>query len=250
MDQWTKKHFPALRDCGRLERDVSFRSRLTYASQGGRVTALATLSDDDHVVASASDNGSVHVWRVEYVERKPAADASSSSAAAADAASTDDDDGIKGGGGCGGGGNNNSRRGIGSGDGRVRRAPIEERYTGAAEVRQSAAGEGAVTALVRTAPRVLCYATQRGGLHGWDLRARGEAYRVRFPPQLGVITSVVTEVTGGSQAAAAAPGQVPLTSHDPRWLVAGTTAGCLVLVDLRFGVSVAEWRHPDGGGSP
>ena len=122
-----------------------------------------------------------------------------------------------------------------------------ERYTGAAEVRQAAAGEGAVTALVRTAPRVLCYATQRGGLHGWDLRARGEAYRVRFPSQLGVITSAVTEPTGASsQAAAAATGQIPPTSHDPRWLVAGTTAGCLVLVDLRFGVSVAEWRHPNG----
>jgi hypothetical protein len=54
-----------------------------------------------------------------------------------------------------------------------------------AAVRQAAAGEGAVTALVRTAPRVLCYATQRGGLHGWDLRSPGEAYRVCFPPQLG-----------------------------------------------------------------
>jgi len=30
-----------------------------------------TVADDDHAVASASDNGSVHVWRVEYVERKP-----------------------------------------------------------------------------------------------------------------------------------------------------------------------------------
>ena len=57
-------------DCGRLERDVSFRSRLTYASQGGRVTALVSLDDDDRIVASASDNGSVHAWRVEYVERK------------------------------------------------------------------------------------------------------------------------------------------------------------------------------------
>jgi hypothetical protein len=32
-------------DCTRLERDVSFRSRLTYASQGGRVTALVSLDD-------------------------------------------------------------------------------------------------------------------------------------------------------------------------------------------------------------
>ena len=46
-------------------------------------------------------------------------------------------------------------------------------------MRQAAVGEGAVTALVRTAPRVLCYATQRGGLHGWDLRAPAEAYRIR-----------------------------------------------------------------------
>jgi hypothetical protein len=58
-------------DCARLERDVSFRSRLTYASQGGRITALcAGVTGDDHAVASASDQGAVHVWRVEYVERK------------------------------------------------------------------------------------------------------------------------------------------------------------------------------------
>jgi len=70
-------------------------------------------------------------------------------------------------------------------------------------------------------------------IHGWDLRAPGEAYRIRVPPQLGVITCVAAE-----------------SGTDPRWLVAGTTAGALALVDLRFGLSVAEWRHPAGAAAP
>lgn len=55
-------------DCRRLEKDVSFRSRVTYAAQGGCILAC-TACDQDHQVASGSSNGSVHVWRVEYVPR-------------------------------------------------------------------------------------------------------------------------------------------------------------------------------------
>ncbi|KAK9817197.1 hypothetical protein WJX72_010933 [[Myrmecia] bisecta] len=53
-------------DCRRLEKDVSFRSRLTYTGQGGRILAC-TACQDAQSVASGSSNGSVHVWRVETV---------------------------------------------------------------------------------------------------------------------------------------------------------------------------------------
>lgn len=57
-------------DARRIEKDVSFQSRLTYASQGGKITSVASTSDS-HIV-SGSDNGTVHVWRVEYVTKDAA----------------------------------------------------------------------------------------------------------------------------------------------------------------------------------
>lgn len=55
-------------DCRRLEADVSFRSRLTYTAQAGRITALAACQDGQ-TMASGSSAGSIHVWRVEYAAR-------------------------------------------------------------------------------------------------------------------------------------------------------------------------------------
>lgn len=49
----------------RLERDVSFASRLTYAGQSGRITGVCAVLDGASV-ASTSSSGSLHVWRVEY----------------------------------------------------------------------------------------------------------------------------------------------------------------------------------------
>ena len=54
-------------DTRRIEKDVSFQSRLTYASQGGRITSVASTSNS-HIV-SGSDNGTVHAWRVEYATK-------------------------------------------------------------------------------------------------------------------------------------------------------------------------------------
>jgi phosphoinositide-3-kinase regulatory subunit 4 len=52
----------------RLERDVSFASRLTYAGQSGRITGLCPVLDGSSV-ASGSASGSLHVWRVEYTSK-------------------------------------------------------------------------------------------------------------------------------------------------------------------------------------
>ena len=40
----TLPHFLQVWDLRRLERDVAFRSRLTYAAQQGRITAVAAVS--------------------------------------------------------------------------------------------------------------------------------------------------------------------------------------------------------------
>lgn len=59
---------PQVWDIRRLERDVSFASRLTYAGQSGRITSVCPVLDGASV-ASASSSGSLHVWRVEYTSK-------------------------------------------------------------------------------------------------------------------------------------------------------------------------------------
>ena len=205
-------------DRGRLERDVSFRSRLTYASQGGKVTALlAGAGGDPHAVASASDDGSVRVWRVEYVERKR----------------------------TNGDGNDRDRR-----DGSRNAPPAVERYTGAAETRQICQSEGAISALTRVSPSTLCFATRRGGFHGWDLRAppNKEAFRAPLPPRLGAVTCAAA---GGHGFAPDDDGSAAFGSEgDARWVAFGTATGVLGLLDVRFGVVAAAWQHPLGSATP
>ena len=47
---------------------MSFRSRLTYTGQAGRILACAACEGGGSV-ASGSADGSVHVWRMEYTTR-------------------------------------------------------------------------------------------------------------------------------------------------------------------------------------
>ncbi|CAK9875311.1 unnamed protein product [Sphagnum jensenii] len=56
-------------DCRRLERDVSFRSRLTYPLQTDGRALHVTMLGNDHHVGAASSNGTIHVCAVDYVAR-------------------------------------------------------------------------------------------------------------------------------------------------------------------------------------
>ncbi|KAI8337040.1 hypothetical protein BC941DRAFT_513702 [Chlamydoabsidia padenii] len=51
-------------DCSRLERNVTNRSRVTYNQQGGSIKCL-TFIQQTYSVAAASNNGSIHVFRVD-----------------------------------------------------------------------------------------------------------------------------------------------------------------------------------------
>ncbi|SAM00828.1 hypothetical protein [Absidia glauca] len=51
-------------DCSRLERNVTNRSRATYNQQGGSIKCLAFIQQT-YSVAAASDNGSIHIFRVD-----------------------------------------------------------------------------------------------------------------------------------------------------------------------------------------
>ncbi|KAK9909837.1 hypothetical protein WJX75_008190 [Coccomyxa subellipsoidea] len=162
-------------DSRRLEKDISFRSKLTYASQGGKILAVAAC-EEAQSVASASSNGSVHVWRVEYTSRSGGA---------------------------------------------------PDRYTGIIGKRQAAPGEGAVLEVMQWGS-LLLYATQRGGIHAWDLRADTNAWTLPTTSNQGVLERLAVDTNGQS------------------WLLTGSSRGQLTLWDMRFQLAVNSIQQPQG----
>ncbi|PKY37517.1 ARM repeat-containing protein [Rhizophagus irregularis] len=53
-------------DCSRFVKNFNNRSRVTYNQQGGKIKCIAFI-DSTHSIAAASDNGSIHVFRIDYV---------------------------------------------------------------------------------------------------------------------------------------------------------------------------------------
>ncbi|KAH8939348.1 hypothetical protein BDL97_15G033100 [Sphagnum fallax] len=54
-------------DCRRLERDISFRSRVTYPLQAEGRALHVTMLGNGHHVGAASGDGTIHVFAVDYV---------------------------------------------------------------------------------------------------------------------------------------------------------------------------------------
>jgi phosphoinositide-3-kinase, regulatory subunit 4 len=71
---------------------------------------------------------------------------------------------------------------------------------------------------------VATYATQRGGVRSWDLRAAREPFSLRHSPELGLLTSIAL-------------------GSDRHWIVTGTRCGYVALWDLRYERCVKLWRH-------
>lgn len=95
-------------------------------------------------------------------------------------------------------------------------------------MRKVAPGEGAVLSVKQCGP-LLLYATQRGAVHAWDLRAPGDAFTLRVPQSEGLLEHLA------------------LDPFHNTWLVTGSSAGQLSLWDLRFQLRLNVWRHPGGG---
>lgn len=148
-------------DSGRLKLTAHARSQLSYQQQG-RIMAL-TVCDSSHSVASASSNGSLHVFKVEY------------------AGHGDGGDGAAGG------------SGVGSSSGSGASA---HRYQGLSEVKRfdpdPVHGEGSMLQVAHfntLTESLLVYATQKA-VHGWDLRSRREAFELKLEPSMGVLTAL------------------------------------------------------------
>ncbi|CAG8749199.1 22017_t:CDS:10, partial [Dentiscutata erythropus] len=52
-------------DCSRFVKNFNCRSRITYSQQEGKIKCM-TFIDSTHSIATASDNGSIHVFRIDY----------------------------------------------------------------------------------------------------------------------------------------------------------------------------------------
>jgi len=101
------------------------------------------------------------------------------------------------------------------------------KMAGLGSLKQIDTDEGAVVGLSHfnsEAASVLLYATQSGGLHGWDLRCSTECIYFRVGPELGTSTAL-----------AIAP--------DRSWAVVGTSRGFIALWDLRYNLMCRLWQH-------
>lgn len=101
------------------------------------------------------------------------------------------------------------------------------KMSGLGLLKQIDTDEGAVVGLQHfnsEAASVLLYATQSGGLHGWDLRCSNESMYFRVGPELGTTTAL-----------AIAP--------DRSWAVIGTSRGFIALWDLRYNLMCRLWQH-------
>jgi hypothetical protein len=71
---------------------------------------------------------------------------------------------------------------------------------------------------------VVVYATQKGTLHGWDLRSAREAFTLTSRPEVGTANSLTV-------------------APDRNWLCLGHSTGCISLFDIRFNTLTSLWRH-------
>jgi phosphoinositide-3-kinase regulatory subunit 4 len=102
------------------------------------------------------------------------------------------------------------------------------KFTGITLRRQLGPGEGRVIDVQQWggSPSFMTFATQRGGVHGRDLRMQRDAWVVPSPPALGVLQQLVNDPSG------------------QHWLLLGTSRGHLRLWDVRFLLRANSWQHP------
>jgi serine/threonine protein kinase len=135
-------------DCARLKLTAHARSQLSYVQQG-RITSLA-VCDSSHAVASASSNGSLHVFKVEYATN---------------------DEGNTGAG--------NSHRYVGLSE--VKRVDPDPVHGEGSILK--------VAHFNTLTESLLLYSTQKA-VHGWDLRSKKECLDLRLEPSMGVLTAM------------------------------------------------------------
>lgn len=203
-----------------LESTVAPRAAAVYAQQPGRILDACCV-EGTRSVASASDEGDVHVWRVDLLGSAGHGGGGNNGGyngggGGSSSASSPRKGGGGGGHSGGGGGGGAGQHGESMGTVEVRRVPL--------------AREGPVVGVAHfntDRASLLLYATQRGWVHGWDLRSEQEPWPpLRVAPELGFLTCIAVG-SGGEK----------------HWVCAGTSRGFILVWDLRFRLLVHLWRH-------
>ena len=101
------------------------------------------------------------------------------------------------------------------------------RVVGSSEIRRINTDEGEILAVNHfntSSASIYTYASERGFLHSWDLRAALEPFALKLPQDTGYVTSMAM-------------------GNDRNWVVLGTSKGFISLWDLRFHQILKLWRH-------
>lgn len=175
-----------------LDRMAFPKSSAVYTKHTTGVMDACAI-ENTHSIATCSKDGKVHVWRVDL--------AMGSNPKVADTTAVDNT----------GVGNSYTRFNV----------------LGSSVVKTMDPEEGSVLAIQHynsEVASVLTYATQRGGVHGWDLRMPDQAFRFALRPELGYCTSMTI-------------------APDRNWICAGTSKGFITLFDIRYNVVSQVWQH-------
>ena len=170
------------------------RSKFTYRHASPVLDICAI--ENSHSMASAAQDGTIHVWRVDAEDLSK----------------------------------KRGEGGVGlSVDGTP--TPGVSIESGASIIKTLDSMEGPIVSLQHfngDVCSVLTYLTQKGGLHGWDLRASREAFQLPVRPELGYPTSMTL-------------------SPDRSWVCIGTSNGYISLWDLRYNIMCKLWQHSSAG---
>lgn len=136
-----------------LDRSAFPRSCVTYSGHSGRLVDIVAL-ENSHSIASCSDDGSVHLWRVETAHAS-----TSFSPTASDRT----------------------------------RLNTGLSVSGSTSIYTLAPEEGPIIALNHyntDSSSILLYCTLYGGFHGWDIRTSSEIFHISIRTELGYPTSM------------------------------------------------------------
>lgn len=204
-----------------LDRAAFPRSAAMYTGHSGAVLDLAAVEDSPSIV-SAGAEGALHVWRTDLL---PATQTSIFGSNLAGARYS-----------------NSHERGHSSGSApgpNTTAAGISTlnewessnfqglSVAGTTVVRRIHPSEGAVVGVQHfnsDVCSVVTYATQKGGVHGWDLRSAQETMNLKMRPELGYPTCMTT-------------------APDRYWICVGTSKGFIHLWDVRYNLPCKLWQH-------
>jgi len=136
-----------------MDRNAFPRSALTYSKHAGKVLDVAIV-ENSHSVATCTDRGAIHVWRVDMGATKSRSHEHTSNMSS-----------------------------------RVANTTI----TGMSDIKVLDSDEGPIQSIQHftgDTASVLTYVTQKGLIHSWDMRSSQEPFKYHIRPELGFPTTM------------------------------------------------------------